>query len=107
MATNFNAENDRFKAAQKRVKEIKGFYTHLLVYLLVNIFLIVGGSREGVMLSGFLDLSNYITAFFWGIGLLAHWATVFGSNFFLGKKWEEKKIQEFMEQEKIESKRWE
>lgn len=107
MENSYSTGNDRFQAAKKRVKEIKKFYTHLLVYLLVNIFLIVGGSRDGDLLSGFLDLNNYITAFLWGIGVLAHWATVFGSNFFLGKKWEEKKIKEFMENEKIENKRWE
>lgn len=100
-------DNDRYKSAQKRVKEIKGFYVHLLVYLLVNLFIITGSSRGRGVFEGFLDPSNYITALFWGIGIAAHWASVFGSNIFLGRKWEEKKIQEFMDQEKQERKKWE
>ncbi|UJH92013.1 2TM domain-containing protein [Antarcticibacterium sp. 1MA-6-2] len=72
-------ENNRYKAAQKRVKEIKGFYVHLLVYILVNLFIILGGSWDESFSSRFLDLENYITAFLWGIGLLAHWAGVFGT----------------------------
>ncbi len=34
-------EDSAFKAAQKRVKDIKGFYIHLLVYLFVNIAILV------------------------------------------------------------------
>lgn len=106
METNY-IENDRYIAAQKRVKEIKGFYVHLLVYFLVNIFIIAGSSWERGFLEGFLDPANYITALFWGIGLAAHWISVFGPSLFLGRKWEERKIKEFMDQEKQERRKWE
>lgn len=102
-----NFESDSYKAAQKRVKDIKGFYIHLLVYVLVNLFIITGSSWRNGFFEGFLDPGNYVTAVFWGIGVLAHWASVFGSNLFLGRKWEERKIKEYMDQEKQERKRWE
>lgn len=100
-------EDDRYKSAQKRVKEIKGFYVHFMVYLLVNLFIITGSSWDRGFFEGFLDPANYITALFWGIGIVAHWAAVFGSGLFLGRKWEENKIKEFMEKEKQEKKKWE
>jgi 2TM domain len=40
------------------------------------------------------------TVFFWGIGLVVHGLSVFGSNLFFGRGWEEKKIQELMDKDK-------
>ncbi len=34
-------EQARYEKARKRVEEIKGFYTHLLTYVLVNLALFV------------------------------------------------------------------
>lgn len=105
MKTNY-LDQDRYKAAQKRVKDIKGFYIHLLVYVLVNIFLIFGNSKTNFF-TDLTDLSNYTTALFWGIGLLAHWVGVFGSALVFGKSWEDKKIKELLEREKQEKRKWE
>lgn len=101
------SQSQRYKSAQKRVKEIKGFYIHFLIYVLVNLFLILGSSRNESLLEQLTDPANYITAGFWGIGLLAHAAGVFGGGFLLGRKWEEKKIAEYLEKEKKEMKKWE
>ena len=103
-------ENNYIKAqnyerAKKRVKEIKGFYVHLIVYVLVNLF-ISGLVIYGLMSSGdsFIDaLTNfgtYSTAFFWGIGMFFHWLGVFGfKSLGLGKDWEDKKIKELMDKQ--------
>lgn len=93
-------QNMSYKAAQKRVKDIKGFYVHLTVYLFVNAAILIVLTRDEGLLNGLGELSNYSTLFFWGIGLFAHWASVFGPNFIFGKKWEEKKIKEIMEKDK-------
>jgi len=45
-------------------------------------------------------LHTYSTAFFWGIGLVAHGLSVFGHDIFFGSNWEEKKIKELMDKEK-------
>lgn len=94
-----------YRMAKKKVKEIKGFYIHLMVYLLVNSAILIMTTRDEGLWEGLQDLSNYVTALFWGIGLVAHGAGVFGPNLFFGKAWEEKKIREFMEKEKKNS--WE
>lgn len=99
METNYK-ENISYKAAQKRVKDIKGFYIHLVVYLFVNVAIFIVSTQNEGFMNGLSRLSNYSTIFFWGIGLFAHWASVFGPGFLFGKKWEEKKIKELMDKDK-------
>lgn len=95
-----NKNSPRYKNALKKVKDIKGFYVHLPVYLFINIFILIVSTREEGLRAGLTEIWNYSTAFFWGIGLFAHWVSVFGQNLFLGKSWEERKIKELMEKEK-------
>lgn len=89
---------DAYIRAKKRVEAIIGFYWHLAAYVIVNIFLILLialNSNEG-----FTGFGTYATAFFWGIGLAFHFIGVFGFNFLLGKNWEQRKIDEFIEKER-------
>lgn len=93
---------EAYLRAKKRVDKIIGFYWHLAVYVVVNVFLIVLiglNSNEG-----FTGFGPYATAFFWGIGLVFHFLGVYGPNFFFGKDWEKRKIEEYMDKEK---KNWE
>ena len=87
-------ENTRLLEAQKKVKRIKGFYIHAIVYVCVNVLIIFGNYYE----SGrdLFHFDTYATAFFWGIGLLAHGLSVFGADWIFGKDWEERKIQEYL-----------
>ncbi len=102
---NFNPD-ERYNLAYKRVKRIKGFYIHAMVYLLVNIFIVYGNYYGNSNRDyDFWSWQNFSTALFWGIGLLAHGLSVFGRNIFFGQNWQEKKIQELMEKDK--SKKWE
>ncbi len=103
METDYKKEYS-YKKAQKRVKEIKGFYTHLAVYIVVNAAIFILITRGSGIVEGLSNIMNYSTPFFWGIGLTAHWASVFGTNFIFNKNWEEKKIKELMQQES--KKKW-
>ncbi len=98
-------ESPEYRQALKKVKALKGFYGHLAGYLIVNLVILIVSTREEGFVEGLQDLSNYFTAFFWGIGLLAHAAAVFMPNILFGREWEERKIKEFMEKEK--GKTWE
>lgn len=100
-----STENLKYEAARRQVKKIRGFYIHLLVYVVVNILLFVLSTRDEGIVTGLQDWSNYATALFWGIGIVAHAGGVFAPDIFFGKEWEEKKIREFMEKEKRN--RWE
>ena len=65
-------ENLQYEAAKRQVKKIRGFYIHLAIYIFLNIMFFVVGTWEEGLLAGMQDLSNYATAFFWG---LACWHT--------------------------------
>jgi hypothetical protein len=101
-----NGSNERYNLAYKRVKRIKSFYVHVLVYVFVNLFLIFSNfNRDSKGAEIFLQWETYSTALFWGIGLAAHGFSVFGRDLFFGSDWEESKIQEFMKKDKSE--KWE
>lgn len=105
MKTTDKIDEIRFQEALKRVKKIKGFYTHAIVYVVINIMITIAKMQHLDKGESYFEFQNFATAFFWGIGLLAHGTSVFGSNIFLSKEWEERKIKELMDNEK--NKKWE
>lgn len=94
-------DEERYKNAQKKVRQIKGFYWHLFWYIVVNIFLLVRIYLKSNTNEEFFELNHFSTAFFWGIGLFFHWITVFGKGIFFTKNWEEQKIKEYMEKDDL------
>ncbi len=99
-------EEERYKRAKRKIKEIKGFYWHLFWYLAVNIFLTFGGMFRNFF-NGSFDFDNLNTGtfyiwFFWGIGLVSHWIKVFGKNIVFSKDWEERKIKEYMDRNDVD-----
>jgi hypothetical protein len=95
------SSEERYNLAYKRVKRIKGFYIHALVYVLVNSFILLSNSNSSRIGDAvFWEWQTWNTVFFWGIGLVAHGMSVFGKNIFFGDKWEERKIQEYMDKDK-------
>ncbi|MFN3941220.1 MAG: 2TM domain-containing protein [Flavobacterium sp.] len=97
---------DSYERAQKRVQKIKGFYTHLLIYIVINAFLLSVKIFNDFDNTNLSDWQNYNTLFFWGIGLFFHGISVFGFGNFLTKDWEDKKIKEIMEKEKAKNQTW-
>lgn len=95
-------KEDAYLRAQKRLKEIKGFYWHAFWYVVVNIFLIIviASNNNG----NIWHFGTFSTPLFWGIGLGFHALGVFGKNLLFGKSWEERKIKEYMEKDKNNSK---
>ena len=98
-------EEERYFKAQKRVKEIKGFYWNLFWYLSVNISWLVivlyFNGEENFFNYGFWSMGYGLipNVIFWGLGLFIHWFVVFGRHLTFSKGWEERKIKEFMEKE--------
>jgi len=93
--------------AKKRVKELKGFYTHLMVYVMINTMLtvikIVGTSFYGDTFMGPLwHFSTFASWLFWGMGLSFHAIKVFKMNPFFNKDWEDQQIQRYMEEDRKE-----
>ena len=100
-------ENNNFKKKERallRINELKGFYIHLAVYIVINSFISVNKVLRN-MYNGetfeqaFLDFGTFAIWFFWGIGLAFHAMKVFSFNPFFGKDWEERQIKKYMEKE--------
>ncbi len=91
----FNEEYERYLRAKKQVDEIKGFYVNLTAYIVVNIFMMIINLKYS---------PEYLWFFWpllgWGIGVVFHGMKAFNYSPFLGKDWEQRKLKEFMEQEK-------
>ena len=98
----------KYIRAKKRVEKIKGFYVHLIVYVIVNIFLsgiiIFGLMNDGDSFEEVLqNFGVYSTWVFWGIGVFFHWLGVLGFNI-VGKYWENRKLKEIMEEQERNAK---
>lgn len=65
-------EKDRYERATKRVKRIKSFYTHAVVYVVINIMIVIINIQNMDAGESYFQWQNFTTLFFWGIGLLAH-----------------------------------
>ena len=95
METQNSYINDlKYDRAKEYVEKLKGFYAHFVIYLL--------------MMPVFIYL-NYISTGFpwalfpiigWGFGIAGHAMETFNYNPLLGKNWEERKMKQFMEEDK-------
>ena len=95
-----NSESN-YQRAKERVEELKKFYSHLLSYIVVNIFLAaVNYYSNQWAYPWFL----WVTAG-WGIGGICDALKAYQINPMFNKDWEERKIKSFMEEE--EKQKWE
>nr|WP_299338240.1 2TM domain-containing protein [Allomuricauda sp.] len=97
-----------YERAKKRVKRLKGFYSHLSVYIIINIILIVIkmrylGSSFSIERDGdtfVLDWSDWdiiSTPLVWGLFLAIHAIKVF--SYPMVQRWEKRQIQKQMDRE--------
>ena len=91
------SEEELYREARKRVEEKKGFYTHLAVYVVVNIMLVlIWAFPSGGGYPWFLwPLGG------WGIGVLFHFLGVF--VFSRQSGWERKEVEKEVERLRKES----
>lgn len=88
-------EQARYERAKKQAEELRDFYQHLVIYLVINAFLLLLNLRTSPG-----HLWFYWPLFGWGLGVAIHGATVFGSNKFWGQQWQERKIKQLMEKDR-------
>ena len=102
------SNTDKYKKAKKRVADIKGFYIHFSIYFLVNfvLFLFAANVFSGLEKMHFPNWGYFTTPFFWGIGVFFHGMHVFGKNISFLKKWEDRKIKAYMENEESDRNRF-
>ncbi|RMB56088.1 hypothetical protein EAX61_16035 [Dokdonia sinensis] len=101
----------KYERAKKKVQNLKGFYTHLFIYVIINILLqlfYAGVFDFGTFSKHFPYWVRFTTPFFWGLSLAGHAVWIFyenGTNHFL-KAWEERKIKEILDKQENEGKQY-
>jgi hypothetical protein len=90
-----NSEHDNYLRIQKKVKGIRAFYDHLCCYFIVMPVLFLVNRH-------FTPDDNWFpfTAVGWGAGVLLHGLKAFDYIPFLGRDWEERKINALLKKEK-------
>lgn len=91
----FMAEKIRYEKAKKKAKNIRGFYINLMCYCIVIPILIYVNLRYVPEIQWF-----WFSMLGWGTGLLAHGMEVFQVNPLFSKDWEQRKLKQFIEEEK-------
>ena len=89
-------EEDRYFRAKKKVENIKGFYIHAFIYVIINLVLLLIIYSAYTNKSEFVNLGTFSTALGWGVGLAIHAFGVFGRDVFFGADWEAKKMKQFI-----------
>jgi predicted membrane channel-forming protein YqfA (hemolysin III family) len=96
---NTETYKDKYSRAKDRVGEIRAFYNHLIIYIIINTAI--------ASFNYYVD--QWAIAWFlfpllgWGIGIVGHAIGTFNLNPITNKDWEEKKIKEILEKEKLNS----
>lgn len=104
-------ENEKRRRAKKKIEEIKGFYLHLTIYIIINLFItiknVIGSFQDGKSFwEAFWDFGNYAVWILWGTGLVFHGIYTFDYSPFFSKEWEERQIRKYVEEDKKESEKY-
>lgn len=94
-------QDAKYIRARKRIDEIKKFYKHLMIYIVVNLFISFFKVRDYIedgdtFLESLTRFDTYIVWVVWGFFVLLQAIRTFNANMFLGSDWEERKIKEYM-----------
>jgi len=95
-------ESYKFEIAKQKVIKQKQFYEHLIMYLLVSL----GLSGLNYYQNEWKQPWFLWAVISWGVGIGFHALVTFERFPIFGKKWEEKKIKEILEN-KEQTERWE
>lgn len=96
-------QDEKRKRAKKRVDELKGFYIHFAIYLVINTFILVNIYLHS---DDFWQLGHFVTLIFWGLGVGFHAMHTFKVNPLFGKNWEERQIQKYIDKDKDEANKY-
>jgi hypothetical protein len=97
-------DEQKYFRAKAKVDKLRGFYSHFIVYILVNLFITIMKVRRNInngetFEEAFYDFNTGALCLFWGIGIAFHAFSVFGFDYFLGKNWEDEKLEQFIKDE--------
>lgn len=102
--SNTTREQDAYERAKQKVTSLRGFYKHVIIYFVVNLFISLRGVSYHIggglsVKQALLNNDRYTLWIVWGFILFIHGVNVFSSVNIFGQKWEERKIQQYMNEE--------
>jgi len=102
-----NLTENKVVRAYDKVEQIKKFYWFVASAIVVS-FLFFGMAffLSSVGVPNFLFWMLLAMPLVFGIVLITEYMRVFDKNLFFGKKWEERKINQYMEADQIASKKY-
>lgn len=86
---------EKLQKAKAKLEALKGFYSHLFFFVVINI---------GIFLVNYLTTPDlwwfYWPLLGWSVGLLAHFMAVIVMPRLFGPKWEERQLKKIMESDR-------
>ncbi|WPO78992.1 2TM domain-containing protein [Flavobacterium sp. KACC 22761] len=111
MEPKFNNENDEFEAelqemATKKVQKLKGFYSHMIVYI-IGLIIYVLKEYFDVPFHFFpIRFLNGFVMCIWTTAFLVSTIDIFASFKIFGQDWEERKLKSILDK-KVKKQKWE
>jgi len=106
-----NKEHNKLERAQLRVAQIRRFYRHVGVFVIINVALLLSKDQMTIAFLGEKAMDHpeamnwiYWNIYIWAAILAVHALYVFGNVPFFIKKWEKRQIERFMKEEKERNK---
>ncbi|CAL2076703.1 2TM domain-containing protein [Tenacibaculum sp. 190524A05c] len=108
----FKVKESKLARVQEKVGRIRSFYNHLILYTVVNLIFafsanfseinihIYNGFKISNQWANFDSYKIYPLWLIWGVVLVINAVTTFGIPIVFGSRWEEKKIEEYMKEDK-------
>jgi len=109
METNLNNDQEQAilkELASKKVKQLKSFYSHLLVYVIsMTVFLLK--EYTDLPLHFFpIQYINWVVMIIWSAVMIGSAIDLFASYKIFGQQWEERKLKSILEK-KYKKQKWE
>ncbi|RDY61181.1 2TM domain-containing protein [Flagellimonas nanhaiensis] len=99
----------KYEKARKRVKELKDFYRHIKVFVIINgLFYLLKSQILNPYIPEEFQFESYyydwvdINVLIWGIILALHAIYLYRNKLPYLKQWEERQIRKYMERDKSE-----
>lgn len=101
------------KRAEKRVRDLKGYYRHIRVFIIINslLYLLKTGILHRFLPDGFPTETFYFdwvnaNIFIWLVILGVHTLYIFRGRLPFLKKWEERQIQKYLDEDDHDTKKY-
>ncbi|HLT50347.1 MAG TPA: 2TM domain-containing protein [Arenibacter sp.] len=93
----------KLEKAKKRLLILKAFYSHLVVYLVVCLlmllFFVIYRVADWDMFPDWVRWNIMINLLLWSVGLFFHWVYAFRKGPKFLRNWEERQIKKYMEKQ--------